>query len=92
MRVTDVPESIEGVACALRTLGSLDAVIDIRELRDNPDAVRRSQQARGEDVALVDQVLAADTARRASLAEFERLRAGQKDFGKQVAAAAGADK
>jgi seryl-tRNA synthetase len=67
-------------------------VIDIRELRENPEAVRRSQQARGEDVALVAQVLAADAARRTSLAEFERLRASQKDLGKKVAAAAGADK
>jgi seryl-tRNA synthetase len=67
-------------------------VIDIRELRENPEAVRRSQQARGEDVALVEQVLAADAARRTSLAEFERLRASQKDLGKKVAAAAGADK
>ena len=34
-------------------------------LRENPDTVRRSQTSRGEDPALVDVLLAADTARRA---------------------------
>jgi seryl-tRNA synthetase len=67
-------------------------VIDIRLLRDNPDAVRASQQARGEDPTLVDAVLAADSRRRSSLTEFESLRAEQKSMGKQVAQASGDEK
>jgi seryl-tRNA synthetase len=67
-------------------------VIDLRLLREDPDAVRASQRARGEDEALVDAVLAADLRRRTSLADFERQRAEQKAFGKQVARASGEQK
>lgn len=62
-------------------------MIDPQLLRDNPDAVRRSQQARGASVSLVDDALAADSARRAAIGEFEGLRAEQNAFGKTVAAA-----
>ena len=62
-------------------------MIDPQLLRDNPDLVRRSQESRGASVALVDDAVAADAARRASITEFERLRAEQNAFGKQVAAA-----
>nr|WP_205708987.1 serine--tRNA ligase [Kineococcus siccus] len=64
----------------------------MRQLRDDPEAVRASQRARGEDEAAVDRVLAADVARRTAIAEFERLRAEQKSRGKAVAAAQGAEK
>jgi seryl-tRNA synthetase len=67
-------------------------VIDIKLLRDQPDAVRASQRARGEDERIVDLILAADELRRSSIAEFEALRAQQKAFGKQVAAADGEQK
>ncbi|MEG3613575.1 serine--tRNA ligase [Isoptericola haloaureus] len=67
-------------------------MIDIRLLRDNPDAVRASQRARGEDLDLVDAALAADARRRSSLAEFESRRAEQKAMGKQVAQATGEEK
>ena len=67
-------------------------MIDIKLLRDQPDVVRASQRARGEDEGIVDAVLAADERRRASIAEFEALRAEQKAFGKQVAAAQGESK
>ncbi|WP_278235600.1 serine--tRNA ligase [Isoptericola sp. AK164] len=67
-------------------------MIDIRLLRDNPDAVRASQRARGEDLDLVDAALAADARRRSSLAEFESRRAEQKAMGKQVAQATGDEK
>jgi seryl-tRNA synthetase len=67
-------------------------VIDIKFLRDQPDAVRASQRARGEDEGIVDAILAADGMRRSSLAEFENLRSEQKSFGKQVAAAKGEQK
>ena len=64
-------------------------MIDIRLVRDDPDTVRDSQRARGEDPGLVDAILAADERRRSALAHFERLRARQKAVGKQVAAASG---
>jgi seryl-tRNA synthetase len=67
-------------------------VIDLRALRDNPDVVRASQVARGDDPTLVDTVLDADARRRASLASFEELRAEQKAMGKQVARAQGEEK
>jgi len=62
-------------------------VIDPQLLRDSPDTVRRSQQARGSSVELVDQALAADVSRRTSIGEFERLRAAQNAFGRTVATA-----
>lgn len=67
-------------------------VIDLRLLRDEPDVVRASQRARGEDEGVVDRVLDADARRRASIAEFEQLRAEQKSRGKLVAAAKGEEK
>jgi seryl-tRNA synthetase len=67
-------------------------VIDLRLLREDPDVVRASQRARGEDEGLVDAVLAADVRRRTALADFEGRRAEQKAFGKQVAQAQGEEK
>ncbi|MBC9957879.1 serine--tRNA ligase [Yimella sp. cx-51] len=64
-------------------------MIDIKFLRDNPDAVRASQRARGEDDSIVDQILDADKARRSSLSEFEQLRAQQKGVSKNVGAVMG---
>jgi len=65
-------------------------VIDIRLLRDNPDAVRASQRARGADEGVVDRILELDATRRSSLGEFERVRAEQKQVSKSVGAAMGA--
>lgn len=67
-------------------------MIDLRLLRDNPDVVRASQVARGDDPDLVDVALDADARRRSSLSEFENLRAEQKSLGKQVAQAQGGEK
>jgi seryl-tRNA synthetase len=64
-------------------------VIDIKLVRDEPDRVRASQQARGEDPGIVDAILAADSRRRASLAEYEKLRAEQKTVSKDVGALMG---
>jgi seryl-tRNA synthetase len=64
-------------------------VIDIGLLRDDPDVVRGSQRARGEDPAVVDLVLDADARRRAALLEFETARAQQKSLGREVATAQG---
>lgn len=62
-------------------------MIDPQLLREQPDAVRRSQQARGASVALVDEAIEADATRRSSIQQFEALRAEQNAFGKTVAAA-----
>ncbi len=64
--------------------GSLDRVIDLRLLREDPDRVRASQRARGEDVALVDSLLSADERRRSSGVRFDELRAEQKALGKLI--------
>jgi seryl-tRNA synthetase len=64
-------------------------VLDLRELRDDPEAVRASQRARGEDPGLVDRVLAADERRRRAVAAFDGLRAEQKALGRHVASASG---
>jgi len=67
-------------------------VIDLKLLRDDPDTVRASQVARGDDPGLVDEVLDADARRRSALTEFETLRAEQKAHGKKVAQAQGEEK
>ena len=67
-------------------------MIDPKVLRADPDRIRRSQEARGESVELVDELIAADEARRASIARFEALRARQKQEGKEVAKAQGDEK
>jgi len=59
-------------------------VIDLKLLRDNPDAVRESQKKRGEDPTLVDTLLAADTARRTAIATADSLRADQKIVSRAV--------
>jgi seryl-tRNA synthetase len=64
-------------------------VIDVKVLRSDPDRVRVSQRARGESESLVDDLLAADEARRAAITRYEELRAEQKDLGKRVAKAQG---
>jgi seryl-tRNA synthetase len=67
-------------------------MIDIKFLRENPDAVRASQKGRGEDVGVVDQVLASDELKRAAITEFEQLRAEQNLLSKSVGAAKGDEK
>ncbi|MGY1551376.1 serine--tRNA ligase [Microbacterium sp. A588] len=62
-------------------------MIDLALLRDQPDLVRRSQAARGNDEATVDAAIEADRSRRSALTAFEDLRAEQNAFGKQVAKA-----
>lgn len=63
-------------------------MIDLKLLREDPDAVRRSQLSRGEDPALVDALLAADAARRSAISTADALRAEQKSASKSVGAAA----
>jgi len=65
----------------------VQSVIDLKVLREDPEAVRRSQRYRGEDPALVDVLLAADTARRSAIATADSLRGEQKSASKLVGAA-----
>ncbi|MEV5335147.1 serine--tRNA ligase [Streptomyces werraensis] len=67
-------------------------MIDLRLLREDPDRVRASQRARGEDVALVDALLSADERRRSSGVRFDELRAEQKSLGKLIGRASGDEK
>ena len=67
-------------------------MIDIKFLRENPDVVRVSQKGRGENVELVDQILAIDEIKRAAIAEFEALRQEQNTLSKSVGAAKGDEK
>ena len=67
-------------------------MIDLKVLRDNPDAVKHSQKVRGEDPAIVDQLLVADAGSRAAITEFETLRAEQNTLSKAVGSAKGDEK
>ncbi|MBW1598718.1 serine--tRNA ligase [Streptomyces sp. JJ38] len=67
-------------------------MIDLRLLREDPDRVRASQRARGEDVDVVDSLLAADERRRSSSARFDALRSEQKQLGKLIPKATGEEK
>ncbi|TDV50982.1 seryl-tRNA synthetase [Actinophytocola oryzae] len=71
---------------------TLLGVIDLRTLRENPDTVRASQRARGEDEAVVDALLNADERRRSAVAAADALRAEQKQLGKQVGRASGVER
>jgi seryl-tRNA synthetase len=59
-------------------------VIDLKLLRDDPERVRASQRARGDDPGLVDALLAADEARRAAVTRADSLRAEQKQVSQSV--------
>ena len=67
-------------------------MIDLRLLREDPDRVRESQRARGEDVAIVDALLSADERRRSSSVSFDELRSEQKQLGKLIPKAEGEEK
>ena len=67
-------------------------MIDLKALRENPEAFKASQKARGEDVGIVDKLLKADDVRREAIAEFEKLRAEQNTLSKSVGAASGGEK
>ncbi|GII84662.1 serine--tRNA ligase [Sphaerisporangium siamense] len=64
-------------------------MIDLRTLREDPDRLRASQRARGEDDSVVDTLLDLDERRRSALSGFEALRAEQKSVGKSVSVSSG---
>ncbi len=59
-------------------------MIDLKFLRENPEAVRESQIARGANPELVDDLLAADQARRDAIKIFDELKAEQNALGKKI--------
>ena len=65
-------------------------MIDLKVLRDDPDRVRVSQRARGEDEGIVDRLVAADEARRAAEVSYGALRNEQKELGKRIGPLQGA--
>jgi seryl-tRNA synthetase len=67
-------------------------MIDIKELRENPELFRESARARREDPGVVDAILKADEARRSAINEFERLRSEQNTLSKSVGATKGDEK
>jgi len=77
---------------ALAGESRVQCVIDLKMVRDDPDAVRRSQRDRGEDPGLVDALLAADAARRAAISAADTLRAEQKAASKLVGSASPEDR
>jgi seryl-tRNA synthetase len=67
-------------------------MIDLKVLRENPDRVRASQRARGEDEGAVDVLISADERRRKAVAAADSLRAEQKTLGKKVGQARGPER
>ena len=67
-------------------------MIDLSTLREDPEAIRASQRARGANIELVDQAQEADRDWRKALAEYESLRAEQNAKSKLVANAPKEDK
>ncbi len=67
-------------------------MIDLKLLREDPDRVRASQVARGEDPDLVSALLHADELRRAAVSRGDQLRASQKEVSASVRSASAADR
>jgi seryl-tRNA synthetase len=65
-------------------------VIDPSILRTDPDRLRESQRRRGESVELIDDLVAADVAKREAQTRFDELRNEQKVLGKQIGPLQGA--
>jgi seryl-tRNA synthetase len=62
-------------------------VLDIRLIREDPDAVRAGLSRRGVDGEVLDEVIAADARRRELLPELEDLRAGRNRASEAIAQA-----
>ncbi len=59
-------------------------MFDLRVIREQPDRVRGSLKRRGADVAMVEDILAADETRRTSLTELEALRNQRNTMSKEI--------
>ena len=60
-------------------------MLDLKLIRENPDLLRESQRRRGEDVAVVDRLLAVDEQNRKLKTEAESLRAERKRVSLEIA-------
>jgi len=67
-------------------------VIDLRALREDPEAFRRSQRARGADESVVDAVLTADERRRAAVTAADALRADSNAASRAIQGAPAAER
>lgn len=67
-------------------------MIDLKLLREDPDRVRASQRARGEDPGLVDKLLHADSKRRTAISNADKARSQQKVLSREIAHSAPEDK
>ena len=67
-------------------------MIDPNLLRENPEAIKVSQRARGNDESIVDEAVNADATWRKKLQEFETLRAEQNAAAKLVGSASKEDR
>ncbi|MCF8527375.1 MAG: serine--tRNA ligase [Candidatus Nanopelagicales bacterium] len=65
-------------------------MIDPAILRTDPDRLRESQRRRGESVELIDDLVAADVAKREAQQRFDELRNEQKVLSKQIGPLQGA--
>ena len=59
-------------------------MIDLAVLRSDPQRIRDSQSARGEDPTIVDRLVAADVDRRAAQQHFDEVRNRQKTLSKEI--------
>lgn len=59
-------------------------MIDLKFLRENADVVRQSQLTRGANPDLVDELIAADEARRIAIKAADELKSEQNAFGKKI--------
>jgi seryl-tRNA synthetase len=71
---------------------TLRGVIDLKALRDHPDAFRASQRSRGDDAGIVDVVLEADERRRAVVSRADSLRAEANLASRAIQSAAADDR
>ncbi len=67
-------------------------MIDLQLLRTQPELLKASQAARGEDAEIIDRIVDLDVRRRAAGTRFDELRNEQKLIGKDVAKASGEEK
>jgi len=59
-------------------------MIDINLLRTNPEIVKKNLQNRGKDIAVIDQLIALDSANRETQKQVETLRADQNKISKDI--------
>ena len=61
-------------------------MIDIKALRDNPDAVKENIRKKFQDekLPLVDEIVSLDAENRAAIAEAQALRTARNSLSKQV--------